>query len=459
MGHDDPKTDKSTMAFGSDTRSRMPASPHGRLSDRVIQTLPPLPIARIAVAFSGGLDSTVLLHALGATPDVRERGLRAIHVHHGLHPDADAWAAHCERICHALDVPLTVLRVHVDAASGRGTEGAARAARLTAFRQALADDELLALAHHRDDQAETVLLRLLRGAGDGGLAAMRRRSRLGGLHLWRPLLELPRAVLREYAISHSLRWIEDPSNAETGYDRNFLRHRVLPLLAERWPQAARNITRSAALLAEQAQLLDVATAAQLDAVQVAPDALSISGLLAYPRPQRARILRRWLRARLGDPPPANVLNAAERDLLQARHDRQARIDWAGICLLRWRDRLHALRAKAAWPANWQAIWDGRMPLSLPDGSHMVLHGCESFDAPLTVRARRGGERIRLPGRGHHHALKHVLQDRHVPPWARERMPLLFGADGELLAAGDALLSARMDAWLRAHAARLEHRLP
>ncbi len=406
------------------------------------------------MGFSGGLDSTVLLHALAAMPLVRERGLRAIHVHHGLNGDADAWAMHCERTCSDWGIALDVTRVQVDREGGHGPEGAARAARLAAFRAALGEDESLALAHHQDDQAETLLLRLMRGAGGDGLAAMRRRSRIGSLRLWRPLLELPRTALREYANAHALEWIEDPSNGDAGYDRNFLRLRVLPLLAERWPQAKRQLARSAALLAEQSLWLNAISDGQLDALQMAPDVLSIPALLTHPRTQRARILRAWLLRLHGRTPPANILAAIERDLLPARTDGDGLVAWADIALHRWRDRLHARIPTDPLPPDWNATWDGSAPLPLPDGGRLLLSGTACFDSTLAVQARRGGERIHLSGRSHHHALKHVLQDRDVPPWVRASMPLLFDADGELLAAGDAILSARMEAWLGARGASL-----
>lgn len=419
--------------------------------------LHPLPLAQVAVGFSGGLDSTVLLHALATSHEAQAQGLRALHVHHGLHADADLWAAHCGRICIALDVPLHILRVQVDHRSSRGPEDAARAARLRAFRATLDPAEVLALAHHRDDQAETVLLRLLRAAGGDGLGAMRRRSRQGTLHLWRPLLALPRAALRDYATTHALAWIEDPSNTDTRYDRNFLRERVLTLLAERWPQASRNLARSAALLAEQSQLLVAATSIQLDALLIAADTLPLSSLLAQPRAQRARLLRLWL-ARLELPAPsASILAAIERDLLPARADGDACVAWADAAVHRWRDKLHAERRSSSLPSDWSVHWDGRAPLRMPDGASLELNGVDGFDTPLTVRARLGGERIRLPGREHSHVLKHVLQERDVPPWIRARMPLLVTDDGALLAAGDNVLSARMEAWLHERGAHLRWR--
>ncbi len=422
--------------------------------DAIGRALLPLPEAPIVVGFSGGMDSTVLLHALTLSVAARAQGLQAVHVHHGLHPEADRWAAHCERVCADFDVPLRVVRVQVDLAGGRGPEGAARVARLAAFRSALNTDDMLALAHHRDDQAETILLRLLRGAGGDGLAAMRRRSRMQTLHLWRPLLDVPRTTLQQYATAHALPWIEDPSNNETRYDRNFLRHRVLPLLAERWPHAKRSLAHSAALLAEQSHLLAETTAKQLDALQGATGVLSLTGLLAHRHAHRARLLRLWL-ARQGFPAPtSSILAAIERDLLHARADGDACVAWADVVVHRWRDGLQAMHPSVPVPTDWSARWDGTAALQLPDGARIELRGTERFDMPVTVRMRQGGERIHLIGRAHSHALKHVLQERDVPPWTRARMPLLFAGDGELLAAGDRVLSARMDAWLRAHAAHL-----
>ncbi|MBN7138577.1 tRNA lysidine(34) synthetase TilS, partial [Lysobacter enzymogenes] len=240
-----------------------------------------LPAAPLCVGYSGGLDSSVLLHALAASPAARERGLRAWHVHHGLHPDADAWAAHCAQVCAGYGLELTVSRVSVARDGGDGPEAAARAARHAAFAAGLGAGEVLTLAHHRDDQAETLLLRLLRGSGPDALAAMREWRDCGRGRLWRPLLALPRAALEAYAREHALRWIDDPGNDEQRYDRNFLRHRALPLLRERWPQAPAALAQSARLQEEAAELLDGEDAAALAQVRsLDPQALSRSRLRA-----------------------------------------------------------------------------------------------------------------------------------------------------------------------------------
>ena len=336
-----------------------------------------------------------------------------------------------------------------------GPEGTARAARHAAFAAELHDGEVLALAHHRDDQAETFLLRALRASGPDGLAAMRAWRAHGRGWLWRPLLETPRAALLEHARQAGLHWIEDPSNADIAPDRNFLRHEVLPLLQRRWPHAGAAFAGSAGLCAEASELLDVEDARALaDVAGNAPDTLDAARLLALPRPRRARVLRRWVAA-LGLPPlPASGLAAIESELLAAAPDAEARFAWSGAVVRRWRGLLHAGPQRPPLPQDWRCEWDGAAPLPVPGGGTLQLHGAARFDAPLQVHARRGGERIVLPGRDHAHALKHVLQDLDVPPWLRERLPLLAAADGTLLAAGDLVSSAAFDAWLRAHDASI-----
>ena len=413
------------------------------------------PAAPVCVGYSGGLDSTVLLHLLASAGPLG--GLRALHVHHGLHADADRWTAHCERTCEALGVRLTVIRVNV-AMRGEGPEAAARAARHEAFERELAPGEVLALAHHRDDQAETFLLRALRASGPDGLAAMRRWRAFGPGHLWRPLLDVGRDALLAYAQSHALSWIDDPSNADTAFDRNFLRQRVLPLLRERWPHASDALARSAMLCGQADALLDHGDAqAFADAAIADPHCLSRTRLLALPPARRARVLRRWIETLALPPLPGNGIERVEREILAARDDADPVFHWHGAVLRAWRDLLHADVARPPLPQEWQVEWDGRAPLALPGGDVLMLEGATGFDTPLRVHARQGGERLVRPGRSHSHALKHVLQELGVPPWERERLPLLGDPDGELLAAGDLVHSARFDAWLRERGARLTWR--
>ena len=407
---------------------------------------------RVLVGFSGGLDSSVLLHLL-ASADTRRAGLRAIHVHHGLHADADAWAAHCQQTCDALDVPLSIVRVEVDLASGLGLEGAARDARHRAFAEALGDDEILAVAHHRDDQAETFLLRALRGSGVDGLAAMRPWRAHANGWLWRPLLDLPREALLTYAREHYLRWLDDPANADLHFDRNFLRDQIFPLLRQRWPHASASLARSATLSAQASELLEAEDCSALQRAMVDDSTLDIGALRLMPIERRARVLRRWIGG-LGLPAlPGHAIERVEA-LLLADGDAGTCFEWAGARIERWRTVLHAQRTREPLPRDWSGIWTGATPLILPTGDTLSLLGAASFDTPMRVHARQGGERILLPQRAHSHALKHVLQEQGMPPWHRERLPLVSAADGELLAAGDAILSASLADWLAAREARL-----
>lgn len=416
----------------------------------------------VLVGYSGGLDSTVLLHTLADRPDQRARGLRAVHVHHGLHAAADGWAAHCAAVCADVGVPLQIVHVRVDGSGGHGPEGAARLARHAAFSGLLADGEILALAHHLDDQAETFLLRALRSAGPDGLGAMRSWRRHDRGWLWRPLLDTPRTDLAAWAHARHMRWVEDPSNAAVDADRNFLRNAVLPVLRNRWPHAGAALARSARLSAQAVDLLaDEDAGALASAATLDPAVLRAEIVLALPAARRARVLRRWIDT-LGLPSlPAQGVARIERDLLTARPDADAAFAWADARVLSWRGLLHAARTQPPLAPDLDLPWWGDTALHLPDGGCLVLEGPRGvrFEAPVRVHARRGGERIRLPGRTHAHALKHVLQTLDVPPWERAHLPLLSTTDATLLAAGDLAISASLDAWLRSREARLRWTSP
>ncbi|MGB3392688.1 MAG: tRNA lysidine(34) synthetase TilS [Stenotrophomonas sp.] len=412
----------------------------------------------VLVGFSGGLDSSVLLHLLAHAPDRRGASLRAVHVHHGLQAEADDWAAHCQRICDAWQVPLDIVHVQVDDDTGLGPEAAARHARHAAFADLLQPGEWLALAQHRDDQAETFLLRALRGSGVEGLAAMRERRVFAAGQLWRPLLHVPRAALETHAGQHRLHWVEDPSNTRDAYDRNFLRNTLMPLLTGRWPEAAAMFARSATLAGEASGLLHAHDTQALHTCGDDDGTLSATALRALPPAACARVLRLWVRQRGLPPLPGNGVARIRHDLLGTTHDRQAAFRWQHARIIRWRDRLHATSELPHWPANWQVQWDGRAPLPLPDGGRLELHGTPAFDTPLHVRQRQGGERIQLPDRAHTHLLKHCLQNAAVPPWLRPHLPLLCKGE-QVLAAGDRIVSATLHHWLLKHGAHLRWHVP
>lgn len=387
------------------------------------------------VAFSGGLDSSVLLHLLARLAE-REAlpALCAIHVHHGLQTAADAWPVHCQAFCSALGVALRISRVQVD--SRASLERAAREARYRAFAEGLGEGEVLLVAQHRDDQAETLLLRLLRGAGVRGLAAMPASRALGRGQLVRPLLEVPRRELEAYARQHGLNWIEDPSNADGRFARNHLRHAVFPQFDGHWPQAVQNLARSAVHLREAQGLLDERAIEDLEAAKSpAPFAwltlpsLALAPLLALSPARQRNALRHWLAALTSLPDSDHW--AGWEDLCGAALDASPVWRLGG-------GELHRAAGRIWWlSGDWLRVpldppaWnDPSTPLQLP-GNGCLEWRAEAPCGPLRVRYRQGGERLELPGRGHRD-LKRLLNEMALPAFARGRLPLLYRGD-ELLA--------------------------
>jgi len=407
------------------------------LVDSALDALPPGPIL---AAYSGGLDSTALLHALAMSAAARERGLRAVHVDHGISESSATWARHCELFALELEVELVVRRVGVTRLPDLGLEASARRARYAAIETLLSPGEIVALAHHRDDQTETVLLKLLRGAGPEGLGAMRPTRRLGVGHAWRPLLGLPRAALREYANTNGLNWIADPSNDDPGIDRNFLRMQVLPRIVARWPEAAGSIAQSAAWARSAAEFIDGEARRALARVQgLDPATLRFREWLDLPEALRDPVMRQWLRS-LGLAEPTHF-QATElvRQINEAAEDRQPCVRWPGVEVRRYRDLLYAMRPLQFPPLDWNAAFDGselKLPLDL---GTLRLSGAMDdarLARPLQVRFRRGGENLRLAGHGPTRELRDLLQESGVPPWQRARLPLLFDDDERLVAIAD-----------------------
>lgn len=400
----------------------------------------------LCVAYSGGADSTALLHALAQLPLARTRGLRAVHVDHRLHPDSARWSQHCEQSCATIGVPLTVLRIEVDASRGEGLEAAARRARYEALAHASQDNERVALAHHRDDQIETVLLKLLRGAGPEGLGGMRTIRILRSTILWRPLLDVPGSVLREYVAAHRLTFIEDPSNADLRHARNFLRHEVLPRIVAHWPQAADSIAQSATLSRDAAGLIDPLIDDALTRLRRDKQALGAHDWSALPDALRTGVLERWLHG-LGLPAPTRTQGAElKRQIDEAQTDRVPRVAWPGAEVRVWRGGLHAMPPLSAPPIDWESTWDGSSHKLPADCGTLTLQmsnpdGTTKLAPPLSLRYRRGGERIRPAGDPHARELRDLFQRANIPPWQRGRIPLIYSGD-ELLAVGNIWLSER-----------------
>ncbi|MGE3296533.1 MAG: tRNA lysidine(34) synthetase TilS [Porticoccaceae bacterium] len=407
-------------------------------------TLASRPATRILIAYSGGMDSHVLLHLLW-----RRQGpepLLAVHVNHGLSPAANHWEIHCRRTCDALGIACHTERVTV-APGPHGLEASARDARYAVFKRQLEHGELLVFGHHADDQAETLMYRLLRAGVPAGMPVARP---LGRGWLLRPLLGVPRAALRDHAERHRLDWIEDESNAHLDFDRNYLRHRVLPTLTARWPDAVARLQRVADQSRAAADLgRDLATI-DLAGLDERPErvgrSLSLTGLAALATHRQRNLLRHWrLPEATGEEPGARVLDALVRDLIGAAADAAPLVEWPGGQWRRFRNRLYLLpphwgaapsRDRGPWP------WSPELPLALPDGAHLgaqpaLGHGLRVTlpRARLSVRYRQGGERVHPQERGASNTLKRVLQEQGLEPWLRDRVPLIEH-DGELVAVGD-----------------------
>ena len=407
------------------------------LSAKLLQTLAPWRNAPAwHIAFSGGLDSTVLLHILANLAKTEKLPtLGAVHVHHGLQAAADAWPAHCQSVCDALGVPLKVMRVQVRA--GASLERAARDARYQAFSEVVGAGEVLLIGQHRDDQAETLLFRLLRGAGVQGLAAMPMQRALAGGHLLRPLLRSSRAQLQAYAEEHQLTWIEDPSNADPRFSRNYLRHRVFPRLTERWPQAVANLARAAEHLSEAQGLLDELAHIDLQAAeQPSPfpwlplPSLALAPLCELSDARQRNALRHWL---------SPLTRLPDSDHWAGWHSlRDAKLDAQPLWRLANGD-LHRCGERIWWlPYSWSEFSDASVswaqpqnPLELPGNGQLRLIG-RVPEGVLQVRYRQGGEIIDIPGRGRRD-LKRLLNESGLPGFVRGRLPLLYRGE-QLLAA-------------------------
>ncbi|HEY4215420.1 MAG TPA: tRNA lysidine(34) synthetase TilS [Steroidobacteraceae bacterium] len=435
-----------------------------RLADRLAALVPKYPDVSLCVAFSGGVDSSVLLAALAglravgpggprgtARPsgDVRPR-LRAVHVNHGIHPNAGKWVSHCRGFARRLGVTITVLTTKVVRSKGVSLEAAAREARYSLLAEHLERDEVLLTGHHEDDQLETVLLQLFRGSGLAGLAAMPELTRFATGQLARPLLPWSREQLAAWAQSKDLSWIEDDTNEDQSLDRNYLRGTVLPLVRNRWSGVGSAVARSARHAADGQKLLD--EIARRDVARAADGAsLNVGALRSLTSDRRRNALRFWI-ARSGHKlPDTRRLEEISGALLDARPDAKPHASWGEVSAHRDGGLLTLRpRARRATPALGETVWDWReaprciLPSGqgtlevIPDSSGPV--DLALLPSPLTVRSRRGGERLRLHRGGPSRTLKNLLQEAHVPVTERAALPLLF-AGAQLIAAADRWIDA------------------
>ena len=432
------------------------------------------------VGFSGGLDSAVLLHVLANDPTLFQK-LHAIHIHHGLSKYATDWETHCQHYCETLGIPITVRRVTIN--SGANIEEAARLARYQAFSELVNLQDGLLLAHHQDDQAETLLLQLLRGAGIDGLSAMPTRKILAKGELLRPFLQQPRKHLEDYAKQHQLTWVEDESNQNAMFSRNFLRHRIMPLLREKWPEATASLARSAEHCQQARCNLDAFANLDCESIVTQKNSLELSALQHLDYPRLVNVLRVWLQANDIRAPSAKILNQLINDVILARKDATPVVQWGDVTLRRYQQTLYILKNKmVSSHVTLEAVDNlsskhlrpttcSRDPKILPDEQHLRIlldrtgsleqvagrrdlnsqNALEWLNFPnpfqlkqdqgilsaspaseglkilpgseITVRFRQGGELFSWHGQTKQ--LKKLWQQWQVPPWQRDTIPLLY----------------------------------
>lgn len=420
-----------------------------RLSEKIIESTlnqckPP---PRLFVGYSGGLDSHVLLHLCASTEPLREK-MTAVYINHGLQPEAESWAEHCRITAENLGVYFIQLRVNATALSGESPEDAARKARYNALKSLIGVDDALLIGQHRDDQMETVLLQLFRGSGLRGLSGIPESMNFGSGLIHRPLLHVPKEVIKEYAKAYQLKWIEDPSNQRNDFDRNYLRNVVIPLIKQRWEVCDKTVARSARHCAE-AQILVSAIADELfDPVFDRKNkTLCISQLKAHKNPRQKLIIRHWFQSLGLKMPAQDFVERIQLEVIAASENSDPVLLGQACSIRRYRDKLYCLRVtehdmpgEIFWPTDQATInvLKDQTLSWLPSSTGIPYEHWQA--AKITVKFRSGGEKISLPGRKGHHSLKKLYQEAAIPPWEREQIPLIY-LDDKLAAVGDLWISA------------------
>lgn len=403
---------------------------------------------QLVLGYSGGLDSSVLLQVMYNLQTIWQSDfeLLAVHVNHGLQKEADEWQEHCQTTAGKLGVNFISKTVKINKNSSDSLEELARNARYDVFQSIMKPGDVLCLAHHLEDQGETFILRLLRGSGPLGLASMDAKSIRGENVFLRPLLNISKEFLKEYAQIESLEWIEDSSNFDIAYDRNYLRHNIMPALEERWPSVAKRLSRSAELNSEAASLLDAL--AEIDMASISKvienpvltknRILDISGLKSLENKRQMNVLRYWLRS-FGMPLPSRIkLQQIADEVLEAGDDRTPCVCWQGSEVRRFKNDLYLMEPLPPTTGSKILDWDLQKNLKLPDGLGELVctedNGKGSGlrypnkDEKVTVRFRQGGERCKPLGRSASQTLKKLFQEYDIPPWERDLIPVIYYND-------------------------------
>ncbi|WP_455223098.1 tRNA lysidine(34) synthetase TilS [Kaarinaea lacus] len=421
-------------------------TPHSKVIQSVLSCLSTAPgIKRYWLAYSGGIDSHVLLHVLSSHQHIfGDAKFQAVHINHALSPQADQWAEHCRLTCERLQIPFIAIDVDATPRPGESPEARAREVRYQAIERLIKTDDCLLTAHHQDDQVETLLLQLMRGSGPKGLAAMPQWSIFHAGHLARPLIQVRREDIRAYAMANQLKWVTDESNLNLKFDRNFIRHEIVPRLTQRWPSLAQTISRSARYCAEAVEILDHDARQVLQAIN--PNGLfylPVSRLLELSKAQQRNTLRYWIHQHDMNTPSSTRLEQVTEQLLHAAPDASPMVSWEGCELRRYRDQLHIMAPLPPVNTDETLEWNIANPVTINAIGELSARPAVGAGIAkrlvtgrsLSVQFRKGGESIQPMGRPQHHTLKKLFQERGIPPWIRDRTPLIY-IDEQLAAVGN-----------------------
>ncbi|MBB70866.1 MAG: tRNA lysidine(34) synthetase TilS [Legionellales bacterium] len=388
------------------------------------------PVKRLLIAYSGGLDSHVLLALIASQPALRQQyQIEAIHINHGLSEHANRWSEHCQQVCDGFDIPLISKTITIN--GDNNLEAKARAARYQAMSEAMTQETVLLTAHHQNDQAETVLLQLLRGAGPKGLASMADLDRFAAGYRCRPLLSYPRVALEAHANAQQLQWVDDESNVDTRFDRNFLRHHIMPQLQQQWPAAIKSLARSAKHCADLDSLVEDVIDRELDAaINAETGGLMIAALQTQSRERQHAMLRHWLYQHDAPLPSTKRLEQIVADVINARDDASPSFCWGNVGLKRFKGELQLTHNdESDFDSSQVLTWDLASRLNIPGVGELQVASGDGLRAPngetVTVRFRLGGERFHPLGRQGSHPLKKLFQEWGIPPWQRQLIPLIY----------------------------------
>jgi tRNA(Ile)-lysidine synthase len=395
------------------------------------------------IAYSGGLDSHVLLHVLSEIKNDIKPKLVAVYINHGISQDAELWAKHCQAECENYAIEFQTFAVDLSQKNNKGIEAIAREKRYEVFSNLINSHDLLVTAHHMNDQIETIILQLMRGTGPDGLVGMPQSREFSKGFLVRPLLEFSRDEIHDYALSESLDWVEDESNKSNKYDRNFLRNVIIPELLKRWPGALKTAQRAAGHQAEAKSLINEISESDLDKVcENEYGRLDLSAFNNLSRVRKNNVLRAWVKKNKLETPNAQIIENINTEVIHAKTDRNPCVKWKGSEVRRYRGHLYIMKSRAAHDVEMSKHWNLEDSLKLTSGSLRAVlgkgYGIKKdmlTNNSVEIRYRQGGEQIRPSGRAEKHELKKLYQEEGVLPWNRDRIPLIF-YENELIAVGN-----------------------